>query len=124
LRVAFVAATPVAGRGVPRFGARVAHFRWQDTRRLVRAVQQARAAADRVVVSLHWGMEGARGPGAAHRALARSLVEAGASVIAGHGAHRAQGSERVGRAWVFWDLGDALRPGAEGAGVRVVSLEE
>jgi len=57
---------------------------------LIRAaanVRRARAGADLVVVSLHWGNEYATSPTAWQRRVASELIEAGADVILGHHPH-------------------------------------
>ncbi|HUR51195.1 MAG TPA: CapA family protein [Mycobacteriales bacterium] len=76
--------------------------------RLVRAVQQARATSDTVVVYLHWGKEMAACPTAVQRGLARTLVDAGADVIVGSHAHVVLGSGWLGRAYVDYGLGNFL----------------
>ena len=78
----------------------------KDVPRLVRAVKQARATADTVVVFLHWGVELAQCPSFDQRALARQLVAAGADVIVGGHAHRVQGAGRMGNALVGYGLGN------------------
>lgn len=58
-----------------------------DRTRAVEAVRAAAAAADAVVVSLHWGDEYQQQPRAEDVALAHQLAEAGASVVIGHHPH-------------------------------------
>jgi poly-gamma-glutamate synthesis protein (capsule biosynthesis protein) len=74
--------------------------------RLVQAVQQARAAADTVVVFLHWGVERHTCPSGRQTTLARQLADAGADVIVGSHAHRLQGGGRLGGAVVHYGLGN------------------
>jgi poly-gamma-glutamate capsule biosynthesis protein CapA/YwtB (metallophosphatase superfamily) len=50
-------------------------------------VRQARAGADLVVVSLHWGDEYATSPTVWQRRVASELIEAGADIILGHHPH-------------------------------------
>ncbi len=50
-------------------------------------VRQARAAADLVVVSMHWGEEYEPDPTAWQRRIASALVDAGADIILGHHPH-------------------------------------
>jgi poly-gamma-glutamate capsule biosynthesis protein CapA/YwtB (metallophosphatase superfamily) len=78
----------------------------KDAPRLLRAVRQARASSDTVVVFLHWGIELQRCPSADQRTLARRLVAAGADVIVGGHAHRLQGAGRMGKALVGYGLGN------------------
>lgn len=74
--------------------------------RLVAAVRQARAAADTVVVFLHWGTEKTFCPDKNQLALAPLLAEAGADVIVGTHAHRVQGGGFLGPAYVEYGLGN------------------
>ncbi|GAA5232404.1 CapA family protein [Verticiella sediminum] len=65
----------------------------EDLRDAVRRVRQLREQCEHVVVSLHWGF-GSGGALAEYQApLARSLIDAGASVIHGHHPHAVQGVE-------------------------------
>jgi poly-gamma-glutamate capsule biosynthesis protein CapA/YwtB (metallophosphatase superfamily) len=74
--------------------------------RLVQAVTEARAAADTVVVYLHWGVERRTCPSEAQQTLAGRLVAAGADVVVGGHAHRLQGGGRLGDAVVHYGLGN------------------
>jgi poly-gamma-glutamate synthesis protein (capsule biosynthesis protein) len=76
--------------------------------RLTRAVREARAHADTVVVYLHWGTEMASCPTASQRALAQALVDAGADVVVGSHAHVLLGDGRLGKAYVGYGLGNFL----------------
>jgi poly-gamma-glutamate synthesis protein (capsule biosynthesis protein) len=60
--------------------------------------------ADAILVSPHWGPNMVAEPVAHVRAAARALLEAGATLIAGHSAHLFQGLDRR----VLYDLGDFL----------------
>ena len=86
MRVAFVAFTERLNRGpiVRPHAAYVARF---DPARAEAALALARSRADVVVASIHWGHDFQMEPLAAHRALARRLVEQGADLILGHGPH-------------------------------------
>jgi len=64
----------------------------------------AAVSADAKLVSPHWGPNMTRGPVAHVRAAAGALVEAGATLVAGHSAHVFHGIS--GR--VLYDLGDFL----------------
>ncbi len=109
-RVAVIAATQVlddelvsawtAGPGKPGLASA------KDVPRLVRAVRQARATSDTVVVFLHWGVELQQCPSRDQRTLAKQLVAAGADVVVGGHAHRLQGAGRMGNALVDYGLGN------------------
>ena len=78
----------------------------KDVPRLVRAVREARATSDVVVVFLHWGVELQQCPSADQRTIAGQLVAAGADVVVGGHAHRVQGAGRFGAALVDYGLGN------------------
>ncbi|ABD09454.1 CapA family protein [Frankia casuarinae] len=59
----------------------------KEVDRLVRAVRAVRAAADTVIVFLHWGTEQQQCPNEAQRALLPRLAAAGADVVIGSHAH-------------------------------------
>ena len=92
--------------------------------RLVEEVRAARAAADTVVVFLHWGIEKETCPSADQQSLAATLVEAGADVVVGGHAHRLQGGGRLGNAVVHYGLGNFLfkENSAEGARTGVFEV--
>ena len=72
------------------------------------------AAADAVLVTPHWGPNLTQSPLRRVRKAARALVEAGATLVAGHSAHVFQGVQ--GR--VLYDLGDFLDDYATDAVLR------
>ncbi|MGB8932530.1 MAG: CapA family protein, partial [Anaeromyxobacteraceae bacterium] len=72
----------------PRAGApRCLRAATLDRARAIEAVRAAAAAADAVVVSLHWGDEYKQQPRPADVDFAHQLAEAGAAVILGHHPH-------------------------------------
>jgi poly-gamma-glutamate synthesis protein (capsule biosynthesis protein) len=71
---------------------------------LLAAVRDAAAYADAVLVTPHWGPNMTRAPVPHVRRAAAALVEAGATLVAGHSAHLPHG---VGGR-VLYDLGDFL----------------
>jgi poly-gamma-glutamate capsule biosynthesis protein CapA/YwtB (metallophosphatase superfamily) len=77
-----------------------------DEPRLVRAVREARATSDTVVVYLHWGEELTACPTESQTSLAATVVRAGADVVVGSHAHVALGAGRLGRAFVDYGLGN------------------
>lgn len=90
------------GALAPALLARTAQRDFEEhVRRLARAHPRALR-----VVSLHWGQEGAVHPGAHQRVLARRLVDAGAHVIHGHGAHVRQDIERYRGAAIVYSAGN------------------
>jgi poly-gamma-glutamate synthesis protein (capsule biosynthesis protein) len=96
-----------------------------------RAVQSARARADIVIASFHWGIEYAPRPTARQKALARAAAASGADLIVGHHPHVLQGLEWLPgmqgrRTLVAYSLGnfvfDAPRPAATQTVILEVTL--
>lgn len=85
-----------------------------DARLLLSAVERARAAADRVVVLLHWGVPPHWHPPfdgelvEYQRPLARAIAAAGADVILGHHPHVVHGIEVIGACVVCYSLGNFI----------------
>jgi Bacterial capsule synthesis protein PGA_cap len=69
-------------------------------------LRTARKRADLVVVSIHWGSEYQRLPGAGQRAQARWLIQQGADLIVGHHPHVVQPPECIDDHPVFFSLGN------------------
>ncbi len=99
-----------------------------DPERLLRAVRSADRSTDVVVVYLHWGIQGERCPSDDQRRLARSLVDAGADVVAGSHTHGLQGDGRLdgprGQGYVAYGLGNyAWYTPTELTGVLTLSVQ-
>lgn len=90
-----------AGSGIPGVSA------YQEGA-LIQSVAAARAEADHVWVYLHWGREFVRFPEPRQRRAARSLVDAGASLVVASHTHVPMGREQVGDAHIFYGLGNFL----------------
>lgn len=83
-----------------------------------RALSAARARADVVVFSIHWGPNMRSRPTREFRDFAHAVVEAGADVFWGHSAHVVQGVElRAGRL-ILYDTGDLVDDYAVDARLR------
>lgn len=67
-----------------------------------------RGGADHVIVSLHWGEEGAASAGTWQRRAAHALIDAGASLVLGHHPHVLQEIERYGGGLIAYSLGNFL----------------
>ncbi|OFE17677.1 hypothetical protein BA895_14335 [Humibacillus sp. DSM 29435] len=89
-----------------------------DSGRLQRAVRQAAATSDLVVVMLHWGTQYTDCADQRQRETARLLAADGADVIVGAHAHRPQGGGWFGpdqAAYVAYGLGNFVWYNNEGA---------
>ena len=80
--------------------------------RLVEEVRRARAAADTVIVYLHWGEERNPCPLPRQQELAAQLVDAGADVVVGGHAHVLLGGGMLGEAYVDYGLGNFVFSGS------------
>lgn len=69
-------------------------------------ISRVRANADYVVVSFHWGKEGAALPKRYQVISARKAVEAGADLVIGHHPHVLQGIESYRNGLIFYSLGN------------------
>jgi poly-gamma-glutamate synthesis protein (capsule biosynthesis protein) len=73
------------------------------------AIDAARAVADIVIFSIHWGPNMRERPPEQFRQFAHRVIDAGATVFWGHSAHVVQGVEVVpGRGVVLYDIGDLV----------------
>jgi poly-gamma-glutamate capsule biosynthesis protein CapA/YwtB (metallophosphatase superfamily) len=87
-----------------RSGIAMAH----DLSRAARAVREAAAQADVVVVFLHWGVERSNCPKAEMRKLADVLAGAGATMIVGTHAHVPLAAGMIGNTYVHYGLGNFI----------------
>jgi len=110
LRVAFVGASQIVpanfAAGPSTAGIASAHVGYVP--RLLDSVRNAQAAADAVVVAIHWGVE--RNPCAIEkqRVLAQQLLDAGADAIIGHHPHVLQPVVFTGEKLIAFSLGNFI----------------
>jgi poly-gamma-glutamate synthesis protein (capsule biosynthesis protein) len=91
----------------PRFHAAVLAFLDNGRSLDTRAIAEAAAQADLVIVSMHWGAE-YYPVTERQRRLAQELAAAGADLVLGHGPHVLQPVEWVDGALVAYSLGNFL----------------
>jgi len=73
---------------------------------IVKDIIDLKAHCNVVIVSLHWGVESVFYPSPKQIELARKLIDAGASIILGHGARVPQGIERYKHGLIAYSLGN------------------
>ncbi|HEX6507279.1 MAG TPA: CapA family protein [Chloroflexota bacterium] len=73
---------------------------------LLAAIESARADADMVVCSAHWGPNMRQRPPPSFRSFAHALVDHGVDLIWGHSAHLVQGVEVYRSTPIIYDAGD------------------
>lgn len=71
-------------------------------------IRAARAMADHVIVSFHWGIEGAPRPTVIQQEYARKAIDAGAEVVIGHHPHVLQGMEYYNRGVILYSMGNCV----------------
>lgn len=81
-----------------------------DPHRIIADARRAREqGAEVVIVSMHWGVEGASTPTASQRDVANQITAAGdIDLIVGHHAHVLQPIEQVNGTWVLYGLGNMI----------------
>ncbi len=79
-----------------------------DVARMREDVQRLARRTDAILVSMHAGTEYSPKPNAQQVSFARTAIDAGASVVAGHHPHVTQPWERYGRGVIFYSLGNLV----------------
>jgi gamma-polyglutamate biosynthesis protein CapA len=79
-----------------------------DPDRVAAAIREAKAHADFVAVTMHWGTEYRPRPDPKQRELARLMAAAGADLIVGHHPHVLQSIEYIGAVPVLYSLGNLV----------------
>jgi len=79
---------------------------WAEPGLIRRDVVAALSLADVVIVSLHSGFEGRERPSPSQVVAARAAIDAGASLVLGHHAHRLQGIEVYRHGLIAYGLGN------------------
>jgi poly-gamma-glutamate synthesis protein (capsule biosynthesis protein) len=79
---------------------------WLNRATVLNAITTAKKKADLIVVSIHWGTEGAAEPTYAQKNMARAMVDAGADVLLGHHAHVPGPVETYNGAIIAYGLGN------------------
>jgi poly-gamma-glutamate capsule biosynthesis protein CapA/YwtB (metallophosphatase superfamily) len=105
-KVAFVAFTGIIPDGWPATATSPGCATTTDRERVARTVREARAGADFVVASFHWGIELATSPNQEQRQLAHLAVDSGADLVLGHHPHVVQGFELYKNRLIAYSLGN------------------
>jgi len=72
----------------------------------VARIREARHRAELVIVSIHWGEEFVQVPAERERRLARSMIDAGASIVVGHHPHVLREVEQYAKGLIAYSLGN------------------
>ena len=91
-------------------------------------ISEAKDSSDYVIVSFHWGIEGAEMPHRLQVAAARAAIDAGANVVLGHHPHVLQGIERYKKGVIFYSLGNfafgSLSPSSDRSIIARITLDD
>lgn len=79
-----------------------------DRKLIMDAIRQARAKADILIVSFHFGEEYRKEPTDRQKELARSVIDAGALLVVGHHPHVAEPVERYNGGIIAYSLGNFI----------------
>ena len=77
-------------------------------RKILRQIRRLKEAGHHVLVSLHWGIEYQFYPLPYQMKWARRMIDAGASLIIGHGPHYPQGIEGYNGGTIIYSLGNFI----------------
>jgi poly-gamma-glutamate capsule biosynthesis protein CapA/YwtB (metallophosphatase superfamily) len=80
----------------------------EDFAPVAEAITAARAQADLVIFSIHWGPNMREHPPDAFQHFAHRVIDSGATIFWGHSAHILQGVEFRDRAEILYDTGDFI----------------
>jgi hypothetical protein len=94
-----------------------------DFPRALRAIREAEANADLVVVSIHWGVELDTQPREYQVEEAHRMIDAGADMIFGHHSHRLQPMDTYEGRPIFYGLGNFVWPNFSVAGSTTAVAE-
>jgi poly-gamma-glutamate synthesis protein (capsule biosynthesis protein) len=77
-------------------------------KKILEVVKAHASSSHTVIVSLHWGDEYIDRPALWQRDYAKSIVNAGATLLIGHHPHVVQGIEHAGRSLIAYSLGNFI----------------
>lgn len=78
-----------------------------DEAAMVARVRELSGSVDRLIVSIHWGIEYVHAPSPAQQRIARRLLAAGADLVVGHHSHVAGRIEYTEHGAIAYSLGNA-----------------
>ncbi|MEK7623283.1 MAG: CapA family protein [Patescibacteria group bacterium] len=81
---------------------------FMDLEKAAKSVQEAKAQADIVIVSMHAGNEYVSEPNESQVAFAHAVVDAGADTVIGHHPHVVQTLEQYKGKYIFYSLGNFI----------------
>jgi len=88
----------------------VAYLEWLDLELIRRKVSEVRKEVNKVVVSIHWGIEDCSYPKKEDVILARKLIDNGVDIIIGNHTHAPQPIEKYNNGIIAYSLGNFITP--------------
>jgi poly-gamma-glutamate capsule biosynthesis protein CapA/YwtB (metallophosphatase superfamily) len=127
MRLAFIGYTMLMNSNFNRNNPKAPHVNGKDWKGLLKQVKAAAAAADGVVVMIHWGQEYRTTPLKWQYGQAKELVEAGACLVIGHHPHVLERVQEITakdgrRALVAFSLGNFTSNQGRGSPAELTRL--
>ena len=79
---------------------------WLEEQRLKKDIAEAKAKADLVIVSMHFGEEYQSKPTSVQKFFARAAIDSGADLVVGHHSHVLQPIEEYKNGYILYSLGN------------------
>ncbi len=79
-----------------------------DFDKIINDIESCKDKVDRIIVSLHWGVEESHVPEVEQVIMARNIIDAGADVVIGHHAHVIQPVESYNGGVIAYGLGNFI----------------
>lgn len=76
-----------------------------EPEKVIEDIKRLKSKVDKVICSIHWGVDYSFYPTSSQRKTARKLVDAGANIIMGHHPHTMQPFEQYNGGYIFYSLG-------------------
>jgi len=77
-----------------------------DLEKVIEDVEALKPKVDKIICSIHWGIDYSHYPTEQQRLIARELIDAGVNIVMGHHPHTLQPYERYKKGYVFYSLGN------------------
>ncbi len=107
-KIAILSSVMIYSASTERAGRNSAGVADYNIKKLIKNIKNLRLKGYQVIVTIHWGIEYCFYPIPYQRNFARKMIDAGASVILGHGPHYPQGIETYAGAEIVHSLGNFI----------------
>ncbi len=76
-----------------------------EINRVIEEINKLKGNVDKIICSIHWGVDYSYYPTPQQRVIAKKLIDAGADIIMGHHPHTLQPYEKYKEGYIFYSLG-------------------